>query len=78
MQVPNRSSSSCFSPLSGRYSTFSRQAPGAEMKSKGKQKEATNPDLDANYVDDNEDFGCVEEEDENLDFAADSEDTEPV
>lgn len=28
--MPNLSSSSCFSPLSGRYSTFSRQAPGSK------------------------------------------------
>lgn len=48
------------------------------MKSKGKQKEAAKPDPDADYVDDDEDFGYVEEGDEDLDFAADSEDTEPV
>ena len=48
------------------------------MKSKGNQKEATKPDLDANYVDDNEDFVYVEEEDEDLDFTDTSEDTEPV
>ena len=76
--MPNRGNSYCLSPLSGRYSTFSRQAPGSEMKSKGNQKEATKPDLDANYVDDNEDFVYVEEEDEDLDFTDTSEDTEPV
>lgn len=48
------------------------------MKSKGKQKEATKPDPDADYVDDDEDFGYVEEDAEDLDFTADSEDTEPV
>ena len=48
------------------------------MKSKGKQKEAAKPDPDADYVDDDEDFGYVEEDDEDLDFTADSEDTEPV
>ena len=48
------------------------------MKAKGKQKEAAKPDPDADYVDDDEDFGYVEEDDEDLDFTADSEDTEPV
>ena len=48
------------------------------MKSKSKQKEAAKPDPDADYVDDGEDFGYVEEDDENLDFTDDSEDTEPV
>ena len=48
------------------------------MKAKGKQKEAAKPDPDADYVDDDEDFGYVEEEAEDLDFTDDSEDTEPV
>lgn len=48
------------------------------MKAKGKQKEAAKPDPDADYVDDDEDFGYVEEGDEDLDFTPDSEDTEPV
>lgn len=48
------------------------------MKSKGKQKEAAKPDPDADYVDDDEDFGYVEEDDEDLDFTDTSEDTEPV
>jgi hypothetical protein len=48
------------------------------MKAKGKQKEAAKPDPDTDYVDDDEDFGYVEEDDEDLDFTADSEDTEPV
>ena len=48
------------------------------MKSRGKQKEAAKPDPDADYVDDDEDFGYVEEEAEDLDFTDDSEDTEPV
>lgn len=46
------------------------------MKARGKKKEAAKPDAD--YVDDAEDFGYVEENDEYLDFTADSEDTEPV
>ena len=48
------------------------------MKSKGKQKEAAKPDPDVDYVDDDEDLGYVEEGDEDLDFTADSEDTELV
>ena len=48
------------------------------MKAKGKQKEATQPDPHADYVDDDEDFGYVEEESEDLDFTDDSLDTEPV
>ena len=48
------------------------------MKAKGKQKEAAKPDPDADYVDDDEDFGYVEEEAEDLDFTDDSMDTEPV
>ena len=42
------------------------------------QKEAAKPDPDADYVDDDEDFGYVEEEAEDLDFTDDSVDTEPV
>ena len=48
------------------------------MKARGKKKEAAKPDPDADYVDDAEDFGYVEENDEYLDFTADSEETEPV
>ena len=48
------------------------------MKAKGKQKDAAKPDPDADYVDDDEDFGYVEEEAEDLDFTDDSVDTEPV
>ena len=49
------------------------------MKFKGKQKEqsAAKPDPDADYVDDDEDFGYVEEDDD-ADFSIDHEDTEPV
>ena len=48
------------------------------MKSRGKQKEAAKPDPDADYVDDDEDFGYIEEEAEEPDFTDDSVDTEPV
>ncbi len=48
------------------------------IKSNGNQKEAAEPDPDVDYVDDDEDFGYVEEDNENLDFTADSEDAEPV
>ena len=48
------------------------------MKTKGKQKEAAKPDPDADYVDDDKDFGYVEEEARDLDFTDDSENTEPV
>ena len=47
------------------------------MKAKGKQKESAKPDPDADYVDDDEDFGYVEEEAEDLDFTDDSVDMEP-
>ena len=42
------------------------------------RKDAAKPDPDADYVDDDEDFGYVEEEAEDLDFTDDSMDTEPV
>ena len=48
------------------------------IKSNGNQKEAAEPDPDVDYVDDDEDFGYVEEDNENLDFTADSEDAELV
>lgn len=47
------------------------------MKAKGKQKEAAKHNPDADNVDDDEDFGYVEKN-EDLDFTADSEDTELV
>ena len=46
------------------------------MKAKGKQKNAAKPDSDADYIDDDEDFGYVEEEAEELDFTDDSVDAE--
>lgn len=50
------------------------------MKFKGKQKEkeAAKPDPDADYVDDDEDYGYVEEDDDDADFISDDEDNEPV
>lgn len=47
-----------------------------KIKEKQKQQEAAKPDPDADYVDDDEDYGYVEEEDD--DFVSDDEDTEPV
>ena len=50
-----------------------------KMQGKKKEKEAAKPDPDADYVDDDEDYGCSEEyEDDDVDFIADDEDNEPV
>ena len=50
-----------------------------KMQEKKKEKEATKPDPDADYVDDDEDYGYSEEyEDDDVDFIADDEDNEPV
>ena len=44
-----------------------------------KKKESEKPDPDADYVDDDEDYGYVEEdEDDDTDFVTDDEDNEPV
>ena len=44
-----------------------------------KEKEAAKPDPDADYVGDDEDYGYSEEyEDDDVDFATDEEDNEPV
>ena len=42
------------------------------------RKEAAKPDPDADYVDDDEDYGFVEEDDDDADFIVDDEDNEPV
>ena len=47
-------------------------------KGKKKEKEAAKPDPDADYVDDDEDYGYVEEDDDDADFIVDDEDNEPV
>ena len=50
-----------------------------KMQDKKKEKEAAKPDPDADYVDDDEDYGYSEEyEDDDVDFIADDEDNEPV
>jgi len=50
-----------------------------KMQGKKKEKEAAKPDPDADYVDDDEDYGYSEEyEDDDVDFIADDEDNEPV
>ena len=50
-----------------------------KMQEKKKEKEAAKPDPDADYVDDDEDYGYSEEyEDDDADFIADDEDNEPV
>ena len=50
-----------------------------KMQDKKKEKEAAKPDPDADYVDDDEDYGYSEEyEDDDVDFVADDEDNEPV
>ena len=46
-----------------------------KIQEKKKEQEAAKPDPDADYVDDDEDYGYAEEED---DFYSDSEDNEPV
>lgn len=48
-----------------------------KFKEKQKEKEAAKPDPDADYVDDDEDYGYVEEDDD-ADFISDTEDNEPV
>ena len=49
-----------------------------KMQGKKKEKEAAKPDPDADYVDDEEDYGYVEEDDDDADFIVDDEDNEPV
>ena len=50
-----------------------------KMQEKKKEKEAAKPDPDADYVDDDEDYGYSKEyEDDDVDFIADDEDNEPV
>lgn len=50
-----------------------------KMQEKKKEKEAAKPDPDADYVDDDEDYGYSEEyEDDDTDFISDDEDSEPV
>lgn len=50
-----------------------------KIQGKKKEKEAAKPDPDADYVDDDEDYGYSEEyEDDDVDFIADDEDNEPV
>ena len=49
-----------------------------KFKDKQKEKEAAKPDPDADYVDDDEDYGYVEEDDDDADFIVDDEDNEPV
>ena len=51
-----------------------------KMQEKKKEKEAAKPDPDADYVDDDEDYGYSEEyeNDDDVDFFADDEDNEPI
>ena len=50
-----------------------------KMQEQKQAKEAAKPDPDADYVDDDEDYGYSEEyEDNDVDFIADDEDNEPV
>lgn len=50
-----------------------------KLQEKKKEKEAAKPDPDADYVDDDEDYGYIEEdEDEEVDFIEEEEDNEPV
>ena len=49
-----------------------------KFKDKKKEKEAAKPDPDADYVDDDEDYGYSEEYEDDVDFIADDEDNEPV
>ena len=51
-----------------------------KMQEKKKEKEAAKPDPDADYVDDDEDYGYSEEyeDEDDVDFIADDEDNEPV
>ena len=52
--------------------------PG-KFQEKKKEQEAAKPDPDADYVDDDEDYGHSEEyEDDDVGFIADDEDNEPV
>lgn len=48
-----------------------------KVKESKKEKEAAKPDPDADYVDDEEDYGYVEEDEENVDYS-DEEDNEPL
>ena len=49
-----------------------------KLQAKKKEKEAAKPDPDADYVDDDEDYGYVEENEDDANFTADDEDNEPV
>ena len=49
-----------------------------KMQEQKQAKEAAKPDPDADYVDDDEDYGYVEEDDDDADFIVDDEDNEPV
>ena len=50
-----------------------------KVQEKKKAQEAAKPDPDADYVDDDEDYGHSEEyEDDDVGFIADDEDNEPV
>ena len=50
-----------------------------KVQDKKKAQEAAKPDPDADYVDDDEDYGHSEEyEDDDVGFIADDEDNEPV
>ena len=50
-----------------------------KVQEKKKEQEAAKPDPDADYVDDDEDYGHSEEyEEDDVGFIADDEDNEPV
>lgn len=49
-----------------------------KLQESKKKKESEKPDPDADYVDDDEDYGYVEEDDDDADFIVDDEDNEPV
>ena len=50
-----------------------------KVQEKKKAQEAAKPDPDADYVDDDEDYGLSEEyEEDDVGFIADDEDNEPV
>lgn len=70
-----------YAPPSGRSGTClagRRWLPAYEDQGKQKEQAADKLDLDTDYVDDDEDFDYVEEENEYLDFVDDSVDMEPV
>lgn len=48
-----------------------------KMQEKKKEKEAAKPDPDADYVDDDEDYGYIEADEDDMDFS-DGEDNKPV